>query len=517
MSLGEEDVQRKRTVSFKGNKLTPTALAMNMVLSIVGTTVLGIAAQMQLGGWILSPLLLCMGCAIVSETTGLVSETIGKLQEDGVDVVSYQDYIEGAVGPRARVLSSVTSTCALLGMICNGMVMIAKNLEYAVPIGDDVESGRKLWVLLMMPTTLFYLFVDATTILQRLALVGPVVAALCVLFAWIGTVQAIPNLADFPESCMNSKSQSYWNVGPNLDNDGSGGIGWFEFANGVSGIASYGFYCFAVVVTVPTLRSQMSDPTQTVKSSIAAYVICCILFITIMLLGYYVFGNLGPDSIINAMNTDRPSGWWATTSPWETGHGTTMGKIFSWMVTINLLMTDGIYVPVTAVAIEGWAPATFAHPRHGKIAKVAMRVLVASFRHLVAAVVTKFLLIIGITSSLFCICNNILLPIFAFHYARVRVVSPFRKAVHAMMFLFGIYCSVFGSIGPITVLVQDLTGSNLPSATGAAATSGIGAFPRAGISQECVTLYCSLPGQNSSDACQSLSLQARVAQEFWLV
>jgi len=306
---GEEQLLRGRTISFNRGRLSSTGLTMNMILSIIGTTVLGIAAQMQTGGWILSPLLLCMGCAIVAETTRLVSETINTLAEDGIQVVAYQDYIEGALGPGARMFASVTSTMALLGMICNGMVLISKNLEFAVPIGNpsDADSGRKWWVLLMMPTTLLYLFIDATKLLQKLSVVGPVVAVLCVLLAWIGTAQAIPDLHEFPKSCMNGQYESYRNVGPNLDLNHNGITGWEEITMGGANIASYGFYCFAVVVTVPTLRSQMVDPSKIVKASVMAYVFCSLLFITIMVLGYYVFGNLGPDSIINAMNTGRPA------------------------------------------------------------------------------------------------------------------------------------------------------------------------------------------------------------------
>lgn len=450
--LGQEEMALKLSSLFKpacgpaqqGKKLSATGLALNMVLSIIGTTVLGISAQMQKGGWILTPILLCIGCAIVSEMTWAVSKVIYRLSEMGVEVRVYQDLAGGVFGFSGRILSSVTSTMALLGMTCNGLVLISKNLDYSLRVCNGRSCGRRWWVLAATPTTLLYSFVDAGDLLKKSAVLGPVVCVGCVVLALIGEGMAAAELPHFPEGCRGSPDLPYWTLIPDLANIDS----WMKIAD----VASYCFYCFAVVVTIPSMQGQMQDPTELVKAASGGYVVCVAAFLAIMLLGYYAFGNLGPDSIIDAMRHNRPAGWWILNRPWETGTGTVVGQVFSWMVTVNLLLTDAIYVPCTVQAVEGWAPCVFRSEQRLTLPKVILRLLYVAFRTLVATMVGKFIELTGLTSSLFCICNNILIPVLAFHRLKAAKVGHVRKALHFVIFLFGVFVIVVGTTSALTSL-----------------------------------------------------------------
>merc|ERR1711981_398420 len=109
------------------------------------------------------------------------------------------------------------------------------------------------------------------------------------------------------------------------------------------------------------------------------------------------------------MRENRPDGWWALNRPWELGTPTVVGLAFAWMITSNLVLTDAIYVPCTVLALEGWAPGVFNKPEGGSsVPKFLLRVGLALFRTLIATEVTQFLALTRLTSSMFCICNNIL-------------------------------------------------------------------------------------------------------------
>jgi len=451
-------------------KLSTLGLFLNMTLSIIGTTVLGISAQMPKAGWILTPLLLCMGCCIVSEMTWVVSNVIAKLRDSEVEIAAYQDLAHGAFGFPGRMISSVTSTMALVGLTCNGLVLISKNLDYSLTLCNGGRCGRKWWALAATPTTLFYAFVDAGDLLQKAAVLGPVVCVGCVVLAWFGEISAITELSDFPQSCRSSPDLPYWTIFPDL----STSKGWMNVAD----VASYGFYCFAVVVTVPSLQAQMQDPSKLVPAATVAYALCTGLFITIMMLGYCAFGNLGPQSIIDGMTNTRPIGWWALNRPWETGYGTANGQVFSWMITLNLLLTDAIYVPCTVQAMEGWAPSVFKSERRWTLPKVTLRLAYAAFRTLVATEVEQFVELTNLTSSLFCICNNILIPILAFHKIRASQVGSVRKAMHFAIFLFGIFVVVIGSTSALKALLSPNPNRAQP-----------GTSVRKGISAECEKAY----------------------------
>merc|ERR1719408_282553 len=71
-----------------------------------------------------------------------------------------------------------------------------------------------------------------------------------------------------------------------------------------------------------------------------------------MIFGYWGFGNLDPENIIDGMRLNRPDGWWALTRPWETGSMAPAGVVLDFAVTLNLMLTDCIYLPCCIIAVE---------------------------------------------------------------------------------------------------------------------------------------------------------------------
>eukprot|EP00929_Paragymnodinium_shiwhaense_P055222 TRINITY_DN27688_c0_g3_i1.p1 TRINITY_DN27688_c0_g3~~TRINITY_DN27688_c0_g3_i1.p1 ORF type:complete len:598 (+),score=80.78 TRINITY_DN27688_c0_g3_i1:128-1921(+) len=532
------------------SKITALQLASNMTLSIVGTTVLGITAQMKRGGWIVSPLLLIIGCFIIVEMTSVVSMTMDKLQANGHTMTAYQDFIGAALGPAARRISAVTSTFALVGMICNGFILESQNLQFVAPLrlpwlygneapcvgapcgwkdahgntceqyatagwctstgdfgsswdatlngtfGDhssivgisaeqaccqcgggaldtenkEQELGQKWWALILSFTTLLYVFADLGELLKRTAAVGPFVCAACVLLAWTGAGMAIAGLQEFPASCFDETTVPFWRT-------------WPGDAMAIPGIAAYAFYCFAVVVTVPSLKGQMQEPAKLVGAASAGYILCTVLFLLIMTMGYWGFGGLGPDNLIQGMRQNRPPGWWAMSRPWETGEPTAAGQCFAWMIILNLLLTDGIYVPCAMIAVERAVLGDNAEPvpwNQMGPARIGARVGLTLLRFLVATEVKSFVELTNLTSALFCVCNNVLLPILAFHclFAHDPRIGPRKKALHAAIFAFGLMVAFMGSYTSIKNMVS-------AGGEGCADAAPIGHLPRRGISDVC--------------------------------
>lgn len=470
-----------------GASLTPAALTCNMILSIVGTTVLGVGYQMTEGGWVLTPVLLVVGCCIISEMTWLISRTIDKLQADNralghqVKVEAYADFAELAFGAKGRMLSSITSTFALLGMICGGLIVETKNLQYAAPLlckadatgpCPNPEDGRKLWAVIMSSTTLLYVFVDIGPLLKCTAQIGPVVCLCCVFLAvWAG-IKSMMDLQDFPEECRTGPQGEPFTILAAQLND----------LDEIAGIMAYGFYVFAVVVTVPSLKAQMSQPHRLVVSSITAYGICAVAFLVIQFFTYSGQGNLAPESIIDSMHTNRPAGWWATNSPWVTGEATVSGRILAWSLILNLVLTDAIYVPCCLICIQAWCPDLM---ERSPVARVTARVLLVLFRCACATVIESFVSITRLTSSAFCVCNNVLMPITAYYVTgtyRAEGTSKPRTVAHVLMFLFGFFVVIVGTFGAVKDMV----------APEHSKTATVGSFPRTepyGISEACQTAY----------------------------
>merc|ERR1712048_1239978 len=109
---------------------------------------------MQQGGWILPPLMLVIGAAIVAEMVWVISTTIDvRCKEEGCEPPrSYKDYAAMALGVPGEVLASVTSTFSLFSMICGGMIVLAQNMQAVAPIQSwpgGQEAGQKWWALIL--------------------------------------------------------------------------------------------------------------------------------------------------------------------------------------------------------------------------------------------------------------------------------------------------------------------------------------------------------------------------------
>lgn len=486
------------TGSFIGGskKISTLSLGANMVLSITGSCVLGIGAQMKGTGWIVAPLLLVVGCIMLSEMVWVVSVTIDKLSDEkGITVKAYQDFVEGALGIWGRRVSNITSTLALLGMICNGLVLIAANLHEAAPILKDDEKGdKKLWALLMTSTTVVYSFVDIGHLLHKSGLVGPVLTVICMLTVWTGCINAYNQKLDtFEPDCKDGVDEPYTSVGIN-----DAGGGFFDDVLNVTQIGSYMVFVYAIVVTLPTLKSTMAEPRRVVPMTVTAFFLVAAMFLSIMLLFYISFGNLGPNNILTGFTHDHPPAWWATNRPWETGQSTVVGKVLAWSMTIHLLCSDAIYVPCTVVAVEAWAPKLF---ETNRVAWFAIRVFIILFRLAVATEVTAFIALTALISSAFCICNNILLPLISFYVAGpMEKAGVLRRAWHLFIFIFGLVFAVLGIYGAIKNLVES-SADPIPA----------GSMLREGITDACLRA-CK---REHAAVCSSPEHAAATTEQWW--
>mmetsp|Transcript_46907 Transcript_46907/g.118954 ORF Transcript_46907/g.118954 Transcript_46907/m.118954 type:complete len:534 (+) Transcript_46907:75-1676(+) len=473
------------TVSVEGHVLIPIpeleaeprlsagGLTANLTGAVLGTTVLGIAAQMKRGGWLLTPALLCIMGSVVAEMTRLVSMTISHLRETAaVEVLAYQDFAESSLGKWGRRWSMVTSTGDLIVYTFIALVLEAESFHVLFPIawpwfGQD-GCGMKWWSLFLSSSTVIYAFVDLAILAQFASRVGPLVCLSMVFLAWLGSFQELEQLSDFPESCRGSAETPFWTWWPT-------DVG--SLASDVASIASYAMFCFAVVVTVPSVQSTMQEPKQLGSASTRAYLLSSIVFLSIMGLQYAGSGNLGPENIIEGMRSERPSGWWAMARPWETGTSTMVSKLFAIVVTSNLLLIDATYVPCAVIALETIAGE--AVEQGGWPARVSIRLGLVVLRFAVATGVSSFIALSSFTSSLFCVSNNILIPILAF-YATVgaQSISPARRVAHVAIFLFGCFIAVFGTINAVSALLDPIGSQAVAS----------GLLPRPDASPECLAL-----------------------------
>jgi len=474
--------------------LSNMGLTMNLTTTILGTTVLGIAAQMKRGGWIMTPVMLCAAGAVIAEMTWLVSATTDVLRcKKGIVVRTYQDFAEGALGKYGRILASVTSTGDLLVYMFIALLLESENMQCTIPISwrwfGQEGGGREWWSVILSSTTVLYCFVDLAPLVRFSAMVGPSVCCLMVLLVWAGSLQAALEMPQIPAACRKSNDGDYWSRWPTEYADGNT---VFHLAS----VQSYCFFCFAVVATLPSVQSTMREPSKLGSAGARAFALTSAIFVSIMVVAYWGFGNQGPENLIEGMRVSRPAGWWATTRPWESGSTSLAGRLLSVATTASMLLVDATYVPCAAMALEGIAQRCSCRKRSvaevaangieadlgrcSRLVNVVIRLGLVAVRLLVAVGVSSFIALSGFTASLFCMANNVLIPIAAFYRSGAADGAGVpRKVAHAVVLVFAVGVVVIGTYNATEAIL-------FPSKADAQAA---GIFPRGGLSKECEAAY----------------------------
>jgi len=458
-----------------GKKMNSLELCSNVLISITGTVVLGIGSEMQQGGWILFPVIFCGGMLAISEMVWLVNTSIDvKCEEKGCPPPrSYKEYAQLVLGTPGAALTSLTSTFALFSYTCGGMILLSQNMQALVPIPETwpggQQAGAKWWALLLTFETAIFCFIDLSRLLDKAAVLGPFITAGVFIMAFWGCANAFAALSEFPDECLGG-DQDYQSTWP-ASSDVVGLI------STMAQLGSYSVFCFAIVVTVPTLKSETAKQNRVVPATVVGFAIATLLFLVLMISYYASFGNLGPENIIYGMRTNRPAGWWATSQPWKTGTENFVGKAMAVLVNLHLCLSDVVYVGCCVIAFEALVPEKF---RSTWTTWFTVRFGVAAARTLVGTVVTSFTTLSSLTGSLFAVTNNVLFPILGFYaVCGRRRVGPLRSCLHLVIFGFGLYMAVVGTWGSLQSLISDAGSPEVE----------IGSFPREGISSECIAAY----------------------------
>lgn len=429
---------------------------MTMILNCVGSGILFFPKVMANTGMVTAPLL-CIVCAFVCTECGTIIAKGCTMAEEheGVLIASYEEYANFVGGNRMENVITVSKNFAMLGFIIVYFGLVAEAIEKFVPDPSQPVFGLAPITLIrfgiVFPVFAGLAMMKTLSTLARFAILGIIAMAVeCALLVGgslfivsSGRRTACENniIPDPVDQC------NWYTTGP------PPGKLWISEAGGALSIF---LFSYAILATIPSVRSQLDKPEELPSILRTSFGFCCILNIFIMSCGYYAFGGGVGDNQNNDVAAFVPL----------------IGQIVAVAIIINLLLSTPLY----SFCIISVFEASGDKPIHTPltIPNICFRAGLILALALINAVLPYAMQVIGLVSSVFACGNNILFPLMFFYMAKRIVqadaslldaetapvsaepVSGLTKVWHACVLVVGGIVLVFGVQSSLNTLLEKI-------------------------------------------------------------
>jgi amino acid permease len=163
-------------------------------------------------------------------------------------------------------------------------------------------------------------------------------------------------------------------------------------------------FSYAILATVPSVRSQLKDPSQMPKVLSTSFGFCALLNIGIMSIGYFAFGGNAPDNQNDGLSLHYPS----------------IAMVVAVAIIVNLLLSTPLYSYCLISVFEATGHDALRTPLTppNMVFRACLILALATTNHFLPYAME----VIGLVSSVFACANNILFPVLFFYLAR-RLVN----------------------------------------------------------------------------------------------
>lgn len=238
----------------------------------------------------------------------------------------------------------------------------------------------------------------------------------------------------------------WYSAEPPKNADGSSPSFW-----GVLGVAlSVFIFGFAVLVALPSVRSQMARPQDMPRVSRVSMSIVVLCYEVVMMLAYASFGQDVTENILQGMAETQ--------------------ALVATIPAIALLLNLAVTIPIIEfcffTALETKLPEALKIPLSR--GNIAFRVATLVGAALLGWVFPYMIALAGVVSSVFCICNNVFFPLLFFYQLklkglRVAEMPRWRSVLHGLITIFGVYTMIFGFSGSIDSFKAAISRQPCPS------------------------------------------------------
>lgn len=417
------------SASFKEREgITRKEAWSNMVLALIGVMVCLLPNIMSKSGYLLAPLLLLLASLVVIRMGKLICEACELVEEtrgSAPGSVKSNEDLAKAVGMYKILL--VSKNTVILATVLVAEKFLIDALSGLLPKPMKLSKSVLRWFFIFPAVCLMALLKDLTQLSK---------------YAWVGlvgmTVQLFGLVGGCLLGCFTERDRSYSMLPP----EGS-------TIPGMAGITLSAFiFAFAILATVPSVRAQMQKPQEMPQALRDAIGFTVILYEVIMLWGYFAYGEDVSENFTQDIAAAFP--------------------VFGMLPSLGLLANVAITAPLffycffSVIEATGTDAIRTQGTRPNTVARVSLVLVLTLFGWIIPGILS----LIGVFSSVFCVCNNLFFPIFFYHRLRRQTehpVSALDLGLNVATAFLGVLVFVYGLQGSLETLWKEMGSVGKPT------------------------------------------------------
>jgi len=408
--------------------LTHQEAVFTMIVNCVGAGICLMPKVMADVGMIWAPLL-CIICATVCHQCGVMICTACQLAENvtGSPVTSYEVLTRVVGGESMTSTLMFTKNSAMVGFVVAFQEMVVGAFANFFAGACKLEKPTtNIRYFITMP---LFCFLGMITNLKQLAPFSTLgVGAVTI---QCGCIIVGGMLLFFDPDA--DPTYDYWPTVKPKEVPGTFGTCLAVF-----------LFSFAILATVPSIRSQLADPSEMHSVLSVSFKVICAINCVVMAGGYAGFGRESPDNIVEGIG--------------ESGFDT-VGYVVSVVMLINLCLSTPLYLFCVFQVFE--ASGDDAIRTSSTMQNIAARCAFIVVLTILGSFVPYLTQIIGLISSVCSVCNNIFFPATLHFLARrqqqVRSANPkWRLIKYNSSIIIGFLVLIFGFSNSLTNLLKKM-------------------------------------------------------------
>ncbi|CAL1167529.1 unnamed protein product [Cladocopium goreaui] len=438
-------------------KITSFEAIANFVIGCIGAGIVVFPKVMALNGWGLALTLIGVSAFVCFETGRLIIASC-ELAEmcSGArkgTITNYEDIASAAYGTAGKTVLAIVKNSYAIGALFVYTVLLVESFHsFLEPI---VSEGVVRWLLVFPIILLLSMIVN----LKQLAKVAPLgtaavfaqCAAICI-GCLVITVNGKILYEVLMEKVIKSpllKAALIMSKEAIIQTNPTWSFMVFDLFQIGSALSVFVFG-FDGIVNLPSIRGQMSDPSELPNALRTGFFIVAGFCIVVMVCGYWGFGNWVTDNVITGM------------AQFAEGFVCLFSVVASVGVTINLLISYPLIFFTVISFFESVAKGSLAVPL-SKV-NIACRAALALFMIVVGLLFESPKDVISLVSAIFGSCLSIFFPLALFYKLRAQaksighnldVVPTWRMVAHGGVALCGAIAMLFGFINELQNMIGE--------------------------------------------------------------